>query len=214
MKIRNMKPRSSSGGYERVFNNKELGDLLTKIQATVISNGSELERLILEKCTCIDNLDVFINDVTDNKINSGIFVSQKKITKKSKLTIRDIEPDLLIFIVQNRRICKIIELKDGEMFDTKKSKAEKTNLITFTEKFGAKIPFVTDYYICCFNQTNKEIIYNGFKGEFEIDHILTGEELCNILQISYKEIIEKRKSDAEDNLNYFVEEIKKINIIR
>ena len=53
----------------------------------------------------------------------------KKCLKNSSIKIQDqdeknrkryIEPDFIIFIVQSRRICKIIELKDGDNFDTKK----------------------------------------------------------------------------------------------
>ena len=57
MKIENMKPKTTSGAYERVFGNKEVGDLITQIQATVISNGTELERMILSHCTQIDDVD-------------------------------------------------------------------------------------------------------------------------------------------------------------
>lgn len=50
MKIRNQKGRKDgNSGYTRVFNNSELGDLISKIQATVISNGNELEKLFYLK---------------------------------------------------------------------------------------------------------------------------------------------------------------------
>ena len=81
----------------------------------------------------------------------------------------------------------------------------------FSKEFGAKIPFVTDYYICCFNQDNKEKIKEGFKGAFDLKNIMTGHELCNILNIDYDEIIKIRTNDAKDNLIYFCEELKKIN---
>lgn len=47
-KIRNANPKSSSGGYTRVFNDENLGKLIQKIQSTVISNGTELEKYISE----------------------------------------------------------------------------------------------------------------------------------------------------------------------
>ena len=50
MKIRNARGRQDgNSGYIRLFNNSKLGSLLSKAQATVISNGNELERIILEK---------------------------------------------------------------------------------------------------------------------------------------------------------------------
>lgn len=43
---------------------------------------------------------------------------------------------------------------------------------------------------------------------------MTGEELCNIPEISYKNIINKRKEDMENNINYFIEELLSIDDIR
>lgn len=214
MKIQEMKTKESSGGYERVFNCKELGILLSKVQATVISNGTELERMILSQSTIIKNLDDFISATEEDKIESGIYVAPKKIVKESKRTVKGIEPDLVIFIVEHKRVCKIIELKDGFMFDTKKVKGEKQNLESFAAQFGSKIPFSTDYYICCFNETDKERIREGLKNEFELEHIMTGVELCDILKISYIGIREKRIQDSEHNVDYFVSELLKIDTLR
>ncbi len=207
MKIQDMRPKTTSGGYERVFNNQELGDLITKIQATVISNGTELERIVLSQSKVIDDVDAFIDDVTYGRQREGVFVAPKKCVKKSWRTIPGIEPDFIIFIVEKNRICKIVELKDGYMFDTKKVKGEKENLETFTEKFGSKIPFVTEWYICCFNEEDKKIIKEGLKNEFDETHILTGREFCKILNINYDSIIEQRKNDGIENLQFFISEM-------
>lgn len=214
MKIQEMKTKESSGGYERVFNCKELGILLSKVQATVISNGTELERMILSQSTVIENLDDFISATEENKTENGIYVAPKKIVKESKRTVKGIEPDLVIFIVEHKRVCKIIEVKDGFMFDTKKVKGEKQNLEFFATQFGSRIPFSTDYYICCFNETDKGRIREGLKNEFELEHIMTGVELCDILKISYIDIRKKRIQDSENNIDYFVSELLKIDTVR
>ena len=207
MKIQDMQPRTTSGGYERVFNNQKLGDLITKIQATVISNGTELERMVLSQSNVIDDVDAFLDDVTYGRQPEGVFVAPKKCVKKSWRTIPNIEPDILIFIVEKNRICKIVELKDGYMFDTKKVKGEKENLETFAEKFGSKIPIVTEWYICCFNENDKTTIKEGLKNEFDETHILTGREFCEILNIDYDSIIEQRKNDGIENLHFFISEM-------
>jgi len=209
MKIKDMSPKSTSGGYERVFNDAKMGQLITKVQATVISNGSELERIILNKCNVLSDVDFFIDAVTNGEQESGIYVAPKKILKKSSRTkdLQNIEPDITIFIIKKARECKIIELKEGFMFDTKKVKAEQQNLEKFATIFGSRIPFVTDWYICCFNQNNKAIIKLGLKNEFEEEHILTGQEFCNILGLDYNEIIENRNKDSKENLEYFVSEM-------
>lgn len=215
MKIRNAKGRKDgNSGYTRVFGIDDLGKLISKVQSTVISNGAELERIILTSSNQIENLNDFINDVTYGNNEDGVFVCSKKVLKKSKYACAGIEPDLLIFIVERKRICKVIELKDGDTFDTKKSQGEKEYLETFSTSFGAKIPFVTEYYICSFNQLDKEAIKQGFKNTFDVEHIMTGKELCDILNIDYDEIVINRKKDMEDNLNYFIDQLLSINDVR
>ena len=215
MKISDAKGRQDeNSGYVRVLGNFSLGQLISKIQATVISNGSELERIILSKTQNITDLEDFINNVVNGFQKNGVYVCQKKILKKSKYSIDKIDPDLLVFIVQQKRICKIIELKDGDNFDTKKAMAEKEHLVEFTLKFGSQIPFVAEYYICSFNQTNKDKIKEGFKNQFEMKNILTGEELCHILNLNYHQIVQQRSIDTQDNINYFIDELLKISEIR
>ncbi len=215
MKIENAKGRKDeNSGYIRLFNNVKLGQLLSKSQATVISNGNELEKIILSKTKNIDDLDEFIDKATLAQIPDGTYVCEKKIVKKSPLTIPRHEPDLLVFVIEGKRVCKVIELKDGDSFDTKKSRGEREQLEEFAIKFGAKIPFVTDYYICCFNQDDKDIIMTGFKNTFTVEHIMTGRELCELLDIDYDEIIKGRKKDAEAILKYFVTEFKNIPEVR
>lgn len=218
--IRNAKGRNDgNSGYTRVLGNDELGSLISKVQATVISNGSELERLIQERCNLIPSLNEFIDSATDGDIPDGVYLCNKRNYQASRYVVTDndnkkIIPDLLVFIVERRRVCKVIELKDGDAFDTKKSAGEKSHLELFIQKFGMQIPFVTEYYICCFNQENKEIIHTGFKGDFSLNNILTGKELCDILKISYDEIIDIRKKDSEENLNYFVDSLLNIEDVK
>lgn len=215
MKIADMIGRKDGGsGYTRVLGNEELGQLISKVQATVISNGNELERIIVSQTNTINDLEKFIDDVTYGLQEDGVYLCQKKTIKKSRYAINGIEPDLLIFIVERKRICKVIELKDGDNFDTKKSESEREHLEQFAIYFGAKIPFVTEFYICSFNQADKQHIKEGFKNKFELENILTGRELCEILQIDYDAIISQRKIDMADNLNYFIDETLKIEDIR
>ena len=188
MRIADQSGRNTNSGYGRVFNNNALGLLISKVQATVISNGSELERMILSQTNNIADLEKFIAsiEVDDGAYSDGVYVCQKKILKKSKYAVHGYEPDLLVFVVQKRRICNVIELKDGDAFDTKKATVEKEHLEHFTQKFGTQISFTTDYYVCCFNQSDKEQIKIGFKNKLSEEHILTGRELCDLLQINYE----------------------------
>lgn len=78
-KICDAKVNTSSGGYNRVFNNDDMGRLMAKVQSTVISNENELEKLILFKTQNINDLDSYIEDVTNGEIPNGTFVCTKKI---------------------------------------------------------------------------------------------------------------------------------------
>ena len=199
MKIRDAKGRiDGNSGYTRTLGNEELG---------------KLERLIVERSEIIKDIDDFIGKTIEGNIINGTYLCTKKIFRKSnKYTkgVEGIEPDLLIFIIENMRICKVIELKDGDTFDTKKVIGERQHLEEFSKNFGSKIPFVIEFYICSFNQEDKEVIKSGFKGAFDYENIMTGRELCQILGIDYNEIIQIRKNDTEDNFNYLVEELLKI----
>lgn len=218
MKIKNAKGRiDGNSGYIRTLGNAELGKLISKVQATVISNGTELERLVIQRSNVIDDIEKFIEATIVGNTKNGSYLCTKKTFKKSKKYAADlagIEPDLLVFLIEKNRICKVIELKDGDAFDTKKALGEKQHLEEFSIKFGAKIPFVAEYYICCFNQEDKDLIKTGFKGAFDTEHIMTGKEICKILNIDYNEIINIRKIDTEDNFNYFIDELVKIPEVR
>ena len=215
--------KDNNSGFGRVFNNQELGALISKIHATVISNGSELERIIINKSEQIKDLDEFISKANNWDIEKGVFVCSKKCLKNSSIKIQDqdeknrkryIEPDFIIFIVQSRRICKIIELKDGDNFDTKKVLGEKEHLRVFANEFSRKIPFATEFYFCCFNQNDRKAIITGLKNTFEENEILTWKEFCELLNISYEDIQNQRNKDSEENLDYFLKELIKIPNIK
>ena len=86
-KICNAKVNTSSGGYNRVFDNDEMGRLMAKVQSTVISNGNELEKIILSKTQNITDLDVYIEAVTNGEIPNGTYVCTKRILKKVRISL-------------------------------------------------------------------------------------------------------------------------------
>lgn len=209
-KIRDAKGRrenQSPSGYSRLFGNIALGNLLSKVQAAVISSGNELERLILERCKKISDFDNFVTDL-DNR-SPGIFVATKRQIKKSKKVESRFEPDLLAFDLVHR-ICYVIEVKDGDQFDTKKSEGERNTLHSFRSDVASVLPFSFKIYMCSFNAPSKESIYHGLKHKFPLDELMTGKELCDLLGIDYDEILDIRKQDQEDNIDYFVESLKNI----
>lgn len=206
-----------NSGYTRAVGSEELGRLLSKVQATVIANGNELERLVAERCKLINDIDDFIKKAAIGEVANGVYLCLKKVFKKSAVyapDVKGIEPDMLVFVLEKPGTCNIIELKDGDAFDTKKSLGEKEHLEKFSTILGAKIPFTTPCFICSFNQEDKSVIHQGFKGVFAPENILTGRELCKILKIDYEEIITIRRRDSAENLRYFIQEMMKIPEVR
>ena len=63
-------------GYTRLFGIPELGDLMSRIQATVIAAGNELENLIWGRVTKIDDLASLTK--TLNSGEDEIYVARKK----------------------------------------------------------------------------------------------------------------------------------------
>jgi hypothetical protein len=108
----------------------------------------------------------------------------------------------------------VIELKDGDTFDTKKSSGELESMTTFANWIEQKTGYKANFYFCSFNQNDKHAIVAGAKGRFEVSHAMTGVELCKILRIDYDKIREKRQKEQPENLRYFVSELLKIKEVR
>ena len=208
-KIRGRIPKESSGGYARVFGNKALGELMSKVQGTVISAGSELERLITERVETIEDLDVFLRK---DIMPDGVLLGKKKQIKKStELDSQGSEPDFMIFKRrEGHQRCHIIELKDGHVFDTKKADSEREALHGFVKRNAGRLPYRVSTHFCAFNQDDAEVIWKGFKQKIDIEEAMTGREFCDLLEINYDEIVEVRKLDAEDNVRCFLEELLRI----
>ena len=84
----------------------------------------------------------------------------------------------------------------------------------FMSHLAPKTPFITKFYICCFNQSDKDRIVTGFKNFFMKDEVMTGKEFCDILRIDYDAIVKMRKDDTSDNFRYVVEKMAEIKDVR
>lgn len=213
-KISDSKPKGSSDGYLRAFGNPELATLISKIQGTVSSAGRELKRMILKRVkNKIENLDEFLKQEI---MPNGVFIASKEKIKKCKtLDSSQAEPDFLIFKRQGgQQKCHVVELKDGHQFDNKRARAERDIIHSFVEQNGHKLPYIVEAHICCFNQADRASIVKGFKNEISLAEALTGKEFCQLLEIDYAEIVEKRKKDQPGNMEYFLKELVRIEPIK
>ncbi|MEM9569514.1 MAG: restriction endonuclease [Bacteroidota bacterium] len=210
--IKESKGRREGSGYKRLFGNEDLGHLLSRVQSGVIRAGNELEQLIIDLSDHIDdNLDAFLDH---SDIAQGVFLVSKKKLKQSRLK-SSCEPDFLILeITPQKKHCYIIELKDGDNFDTKKAQGEKDLLQKFQQEISSKLPYTTSIHICCFNQANKDKIIAGFKYKIKREMAMTGEELCKILSLNHTDIVERRKKDQKNNMVFFIEALLKIDQVR
>ncbi len=210
-RIRNAK-ESHESGYERILGDKEISNLITKIHATMISAGSELERLLYEeaknKIEDGEDLDAYFKGNKEFPENDGIYLVNKRTIKKSKALKSDKEPDFL-GVDFKKSTLYIIEVKDGENFDTKKSSVEHENLISYRDFIAHKIPFSSVIYICLFNTKDKDRASKaGLKSKFSKEEIITGKEFCDLFNIDFNRIQKRREEDVKDNLRFIIENVK------
>lgn len=201
------------GGYTRLLGDPDLGRLLSRVQSAVISAGRELEKIILQKAQVIDDVDAFLNS---DVLPEGAYVAHKSALKKSKsLNYGDVEPDFVIFERRGKsQNCYLVELKDGDTFDTKKAAGEKESLKKFMVSIAPHIEFKVSIHFCCFHRTDRKQIVEGFKKKITENEAMTGPELCNLVGINYEEIIELRKLHQKENFDYFMSELLKIESVR
>ncbi|MCJ7533240.1 MAG: hypothetical protein MUO64_19745 [Anaerolineales bacterium] len=114
--------------------------------------------------------------------------------------------DVAVFDHPNCNV-SVIELKDGDTFDTKKSSGELDSMTKFADWISSKTGYSATFYFCSFNQDGKEAIVRGAKGRFDVSHVMTGRELCTILGIDYDVLRKKRQSQQSENLRYFLSDL-------
>ena len=215
VRISDTKPGRRDGGYTRVFNNPDIGSVVSRIQGTTIRAGTELEQIIHRESesneTAIEDLDKFLANGED-----GIFIAGKSSIKAStKIYFEGAEPDYLIFEKKGvSRRCFVMELKDGDTFDTKKSGGEVSTLRAFTQSVGSTLTYSTEIRICSFNQSDKRAIVQGFKRTVDESLVWTGREFCELMGFDYDAIVSERRADAEANRRFFIEQLLEIDAVR
>ncbi|MCE8162714.1 MAG: type II restriction endonuclease [Candidatus Moeniiplasma glomeromycotorum] len=219
MRIKDTKPGRKDGGYTRLLGNEELGALISRVHAASISSGVELEKLILAKSDLFlvqsaeEMENLLLNGENEvsakQKFDKKTYLIPKKVVKNSKFRSEH-EPDYLI-LKKATKTLYITELKDGDTFDTKKSAGEAESLRKFKNHISENVPYKTLILVCCFNQTSKEKILQGFKNKIKPSEAFTGQEFCELIGIDYQAIIQERKNkEQKQNIRFFCEELLKI----
>jgi len=211
-KIENATPENISGSYSRLFGSDKLGYLISKVHSASVSSGNELEKLILERVQRIDDLDEFLKQEI---MPDGIFIVPRKQIKKCSVLNSDTTPDFLIFKRgDGEQNCYVIELKDGHVFDSKKARADSQAIYTFIENNVHNLKYKIKAYFCCFNQDNRQSIYEGLKKVISLEEAITGRKFCDLLEIDYDEIVDIRKNDQPQNFMFFLSELVNIKEVK
>ena len=203
-KVEEAKAANSTGSYARVLGVPELGALVSKIHSASIRNGNELERMIAERVEHVPDLDEFL---TAEIMPEGVLLATKKAIKTSAtIDFGGAEPDFMVFKRRGGQRCHIIELKIGHVFDTKKAAGERDSMHRFIARAARDIPYVVTSHFCAFFQNDHDAIMNGFKHKIAREEAMTGREFCDLLEIDYDEIARVFDEDAEDNLQYVLQQ--------
>ena len=200
--IRNRQGRTD-GAYTRLFGDPQLGSLISRVHGTSIAAGNELEKLIIERTNIIPDVDEFLRrDIYPE----GAFVATKAAIKKCEtIDAVSAEPDFVVFwrrgIQQN---CYVIELKDGDAFDTKKAAGERESMHRFVNVIAPVVRFTTSVHFCCFNLDDRQAVVDGFKRKITLEEAMTGREFCPPVGIDYDEIVDFRQEHAAENFRDFI----------
>jgi len=206
------------GGYTRILGDKKLGALISQVHATSISAGTELERMICEKHSMVmtkEDFSYFIN----KKLKNGTYLIPKKLIKTiiKKSIGSNSEPDFIVIVIVDTK-AYVVEVKDGDTFDTKKSAGEIASCREFAKLFSQylikmELNYDVSIRVCSFNQTSKQAIVTGLKNEITLSEAWTGAEFCKLLGISYQAIIQQRKVDETKNFNFFIDQLLQIECV-
>ncbi len=203
-------PKETSGGYDRLFGIPALGKLISRIQSAVISSGTELERMILDRVQRIDDLDEFLQVEI---MPDGVWVANKRQIKQCEtIDFPGSEPDFLIF--KRREGCYVVELKDGHQFDTKKAMAGRHSIHSFIERSAYQLPYRLSAHFCCFNQDDRKAIVTGFKGKITAQEAMTGRAFCDLLRLTTMKLCQYDKQSSQQTYILSLTERMRIREIR
>jgi hypothetical protein len=205
-------PGRIDGGYTRLFGHPRLGQLVSQVQSAVIRTGNKLED-ILQQETPEEMQAQLSNIITDVQGLSKDPLPPVQVVFEPKVPKAPGQPggkgDIAVLDHQARKV-RVIELKDGDVFDTKKSDGELSSLRKVADWITEKTGYEATYYFCSFNQDSKLAIAKGAKGRFGVENTMTGRELCAILSINYDKLRSEREGEQQENFNYFLTELVKI----
>ena len=184
------KKHKTSGSYGRLFNDDEIGLVISDVQSTAIRNGNELEGIIEHYSNPLtqNETNELIASINNNKVvEKRTYLLSKKSYRNTEIAIPNHEPDYIVLQVDDKNLTAIvIEMKDSDDFDTKKSNGELETLTKCCDFISNHLGINATCALCCFNQTSHKRIMQGLKNRFDEAHVMTGAEFCELVDIDYK----------------------------
>ena len=203
-------PGRKDGSYTRIFGSAEIGSLISAIHSTSIAAGNDLETLISYYANLID--DSLIDAFHNHSLPPGKYLITKKVIKNDTTLKFEQEPDCIMVLTKDNE-CKIVEIKLGDNFDTKKSKGEVTSMRKYAQKANMVLKYKVSYAVCMWFAKDKESVVNGFKREITAKEALTGREFCKLLDIDYDVINSKLDAYQKQNRDFLFSKVAEIQSI-
>lgn len=197
--------RNPNSGYVRLLGNERLGLLLSRMHATTIRAGNELEKILERHCAIhSEGLTRRVKSPeTPRQLTKEVFFNETIHTDgNGKGTRFDV-----VVLNHEARTATVVELKDGDTFDTKKANGELASVTRVAEYLGRVLDYDASHRFCSFNQEDKALIVAGVKGRFSAEHVMTGREFCRLIEVDFEAVLEERRGDVQDNFDYFVAEM-------
>tara|TARA_Y100000310_G_scaffold34665_1_gene32828 strand:- start:159 stop:896 length:738 start_codon:yes stop_codon:yes gene_type:complete len=233
--IINARPKSNihDSGYFRLCSNELIASLLQACHATVISNGTELEKFIRKYSIykIVEKKEKMKKDGTpyaspqyvkgteptfDTVIeyynnNKNAYFPKIRISRECleqvgiKLSSKkNIELDGVW--VKDGKIY-VTEIKEGASLDTKKSDGEIKMFKLLSELFNY-YNVNPDFFIVLWNLN--DINDASIKSIEAVDYIITGADFSEIVKLDFIKLNKERQSDASINEKYIIEEMREI----
>lgn len=200
-------------GYYQLYGNEDIAEIFRIAQSATIRNGNELQDIILSEVTVFKpNGKVELKQVLD-LINQGqsFYIPNFKITKSQLEEVgiilkgkKKIDVDAIFF---KDGVLYVIEYKQGDNLDTKKSQGEIESLnkiFDFFIHYGITVKPKLVMWIC------DDVKNSSIKTTEHNEYLITGSEMSEILGISFDNIQMIRSMDQQDNIDFIKEQFRKI----
>jgi len=200
--IKDANPKTPSA-YLRVTDNPFLAEILQKSHSTMIRNGNELEDLIAENSNLNVSKNISISSFDPSDYEDQTLIHKFKI--ENQTSIKNTHVDFLLINPKNKSMI-LIEMKDGDNFDTKKATGEIDKLENCQRHFNKTYSeWETKASIVLWN--NEDITQASFKDFRAKNYIINGRTIQNTLGVKWDNIELKRKQDRFFNTKWLIRNI-------